>query len=212
MAKSKKWPKLIKNHQKWVKVTKNEWSNFTLRNDPPQVLAMGVDVGAKNRSKEGLIFKIPYAKLKNVKKQLKIMFCSKSSKSEKVTKTGKRKKWENQKSEKIKIIKNQQNAKPENVTKKVSKIDPPSKRPKCHLNGQNRHFVNSEPPGPAFFEFQGVPRDPVLRPKSTPLFLMAKNDHVLCIFMIYSFCILSFLINFDISHFDHFDVCDQRSA
>jgi len=40
-----------------------------LRNDPPQVLAMGVDVGAKNRSKEGLIFKIPFTKLKNMKKQ-----------------------------------------------------------------------------------------------------------------------------------------------
>jgi len=49
------------------------------------------------------------------------------------------------------------------------------KTPKCHLNGQNRHFVKSEPPGPAFFEFQGVPRDPVLRPKSTPLFLNGKK-------------------------------------
>jgi len=49
------------------------------------------------------------------------------------------------------------------------------KTPKCHLNGQNRHFVKSEPPGPAFFEFQGVPRDPVLRPKSTPLFLNVKK-------------------------------------
>ena len=54
------------------------------------------------------------------------------------------------------------------MTKKVSKNDPPSKTPKCQINGQNRHFVNSEPPGPALFEFQGVPRDPVLRPKSDP--------------------------------------------
>jgi len=69
MAKSKKWSNLSKNSQKWVKSDKNEWSNFTLRNDPLQVLAMGVDDGAKNRSKEGLIFKIPYAKLKNMKKQ-----------------------------------------------------------------------------------------------------------------------------------------------
>jgi len=52
--------------------------------------------------------------------------------------------------------------------KKVSKIDTPPKWPKCHLNGQNRHFVKSEPPGPALFEFQGVPRDPVLRPKNGP--------------------------------------------
>jgi len=50
------------------------------------------------------------------------------------------------------------------------------KTPKCHLNGQNRHFVKSEPPGPALFEFQGVPRDPVLRPKMTPLFLNVKSD------------------------------------
>ena len=65
MANRKKWHKLSKNSQKSLKTDKNEWSNFTLRNDPPQVLAMGVDDGAKNRSKEGLIFKIPYAKLKN---------------------------------------------------------------------------------------------------------------------------------------------------
>jgi len=46
-------------------MVKNSDQNLPLRNDPPQVLAMGVDAGAKNRSKEGLIFKIPYAKLKN---------------------------------------------------------------------------------------------------------------------------------------------------
>jgi len=39
-----------------------------LRNDPPKVLAMGVDAGAKNRSKEGLIFKIPFEKSKNKSK------------------------------------------------------------------------------------------------------------------------------------------------
>jgi len=32
------------------------------------VLAMGVDVGAKKGSKEGLIFTIPFAKLKNSEK------------------------------------------------------------------------------------------------------------------------------------------------
>jgi len=69
MAKLKNRLKLSKNSQKWVKMSKNSDQNLPLRNDPPQVLAMGVDVGAKNRSKEGLIFKIPYAKLKNVKKQ-----------------------------------------------------------------------------------------------------------------------------------------------
>jgi len=51
--------------------------------------------------------------------------------------------------------------------KKVSKIDPPWKRPKCQINGTFWHFAKSEPPGWALFRFQGVPRDPVLRPKST---------------------------------------------
>jgi len=41
---------------------------LTLRNDPPKVLAMGVDDGGQKGSKEGLIFKIPFAKLKNKSK------------------------------------------------------------------------------------------------------------------------------------------------
>jgi len=65
MAKSKKWSKLSKNSQKSLKTDKNEWSNFTLRIDPLQVLAMGVDDGGQKWSKEGLIFKIPFTKLKN---------------------------------------------------------------------------------------------------------------------------------------------------
>jgi len=91
-------------------------------------------------------------------------------------------------------------------------MTPSPKWPKCHLNDQNRHFVNSEPPGPAFFEFQGVPRDPVLRPKSTPSFLYVKNDHVFmfCAFSIspfctfYDFCI-SVKVTFlrGVSFFDH---------
>ena len=75
----------------------------------------------------------------------------------------------------------------------MSKIDPPWKRPKCHLNGQNWHFVKSEPPGPALFEFQGVPRDPVLRPKSDPLILNGKTQlhfHLFYIFSIYHFHVL----------------------
>jgi len=90
------------------------------------------------------------------------------------------KKCKSEKSDKMKKAKS---------VKKVWKSDPPSKTPKCHLNGQNRHFVKSEPPGPAFFEFQGVPRDPVLRPKSTPLFLNVKNDRV---FAFSSFAICAF--------------------
>jgi len=79
------------------------------------------------------------------------------------------------------------------MIKKVWKMHPPSKTPKCHLNGQNRHFVKSEPPGPALFEFQGVPRDPVLRPKSDPPFLNGKKwSHFVhfVILWIYHFTIL----------------------
>jgi len=47
------------------KLGKKKRCFFTLRNDPPKVLAMGVDDGGQKWSKEGLIFKIPFAKLKN---------------------------------------------------------------------------------------------------------------------------------------------------
>jgi len=47
------------------KLKKKKRHFLPLRNDPPKVLAMGVDAGAKNRSKEGLIFKIPFSKSKN---------------------------------------------------------------------------------------------------------------------------------------------------
>jgi len=69
MAKLKNHSKSLKISQKSLKTDKNEWQNFTLRNDPLKVLAMGVDDGGQKWSKEGLIFKIPYAKLKNTKKQ-----------------------------------------------------------------------------------------------------------------------------------------------
>jgi len=39
-----------------------------LRIDPLKVLAMGVDDGGQKWSKEGLIFKIPFEKLKNKSK------------------------------------------------------------------------------------------------------------------------------------------------
>jgi len=50
------------------KLRKKKRCFFTLRNDPPKVLAMGVDDGGQKGSKEGLIFKIPFAKLKNKSK------------------------------------------------------------------------------------------------------------------------------------------------
>jgi len=95
------------------------------------------------------------------------------------------------------------------MIKNVSKIDPPLKRAKCHLNDQNRQFVKSEPPGPALFEFQGVPRDPILRPKSDPLILNVKKWHhfmilAFCVFMIFMF--YHFLCFVEVTFFDHFDV------
>jgi len=133
MAKSKNQQKSLKNHLKWVKMTKNSDKISPLRNDPPQVLAMGVDVGAKNRSKEGLIFKIPFTKLKNTKNHSKTWKTQKSTKSEKVLKirkTEKQKKWQNVKSEKVKKWQNWNHQK---MTKKVSKIDPPLKKAKMSL-------------------------------------------------------------------------------
>jgi len=50
-------------------VTKNSDKNLPLRNEHHQVLAMGVDVGAKNRSKEGLIFTLEFSNLKNNKNE-----------------------------------------------------------------------------------------------------------------------------------------------
>jgi len=97
-------------------------------------------------------------------------------KSEKVSKIKKIKKHQNQQNVKIEKQKKWQNLNHEKLIKNVSKIDPPLKTPKCQINGQNRHFVKSEPPGPAFFEFQGVPRDPVLRPKNDPLILNGKSQ------------------------------------
>ena len=86
------------------------------------------------------------------------------------------------------------------MIKNSEKMGGTRKRPKCQINGQNRHFVKSEPPGPAFFEFQGVPRDPVLRPKMTPSFLNVKSDTFfdICHFMIYHFmhfCVFANVVN-----------------
>jgi len=92
MAKSKNHSKLTKNGQKTVKMSKNSKKKTPLRNDPLQVLAMGVDVGAKNRSKEGLIFTLEFSNLKNDENELKIMFSSKSTKTQKVTKIKKSRK------------------------------------------------------------------------------------------------------------------------
>jgi len=114
----------------------------------------------------------------------------KSTKTRKLRKCKNQKKWQNQKMQKVKKW---ENHKSEKVIKKVSKIDPPLKTPKCHLNGQNRHFVNSEPPGPALFEFQGVPRDPILRPKSDPLILNVKKWHTFWHLSFSPFYIFTFL-------------------
>jgi len=56
--------------------------------------------------------------------------------------------------------------------------------------------VKSEPPGPAFFEFQGVPRDPVLRPKNGPPILNGKTQLDFYIFTFFIFCILVILVIF----------------
>jgi len=85
-------------------------------------------------------------------------------KNQQIRKTGKSEKVKKLKKCKNQKIKNQQKVKNQNQkSEKSDKIKKPQKWSKCHLNGQNRHFVISEPPGPAFFGFwgfQGVPRLP----------------------------------------------------
>jgi len=85
--------------------------------------------------------------------------------------------------------------KSEKMSKNSEKKGGTPKTPKCHLNDQNRHFAKSEPPGWALFRFQGVPRDPVLRPKKGGQFLMWKSDHILCFHVLW---IVHFII---FSHF-----------
>jgi len=117
------------------------------------------------------------------------------------------------KSQKPEKHQNQENAKSEKVTKvkirkvmkKVSKIDPSSKRPKCQINGQNRHFAKSEPPGPAFFQSLGVPRDPILRPKSTWGGSDGEFWHTFSDFHFLTFMILSLFQFFSFVTFSHFD-------
>jgi len=119
---------------------------------------------------------------------LKIIKNRQNQKSDKMWKS---RKWKIIKSDKMEKWKSDKNSEKKGGTRK---------RPKCHLNGQNRHFAKSEPPGWALFEFQGVPRDPVLRPKIDPLFLNVKFDHV---FTFWSFSISPFCAFYD------FNKCDK---
>jgi len=77
---------MIKKNTLLKKLRKKKRSFFTLRIDPPKVLAMGVDDGGQKGSKEGLIFKIPFAKLKNKSKSIKNMKMSKNDKIRKSVK------------------------------------------------------------------------------------------------------------------------------
>jgi len=117
-----------------------------------------------------------------------------NQKRAKIRKCKKVKKWQNQKTEKVKKQKNQNHK-----SEKSEKMTQPPKTPKCHLNGTFWHFVKSEPPGPAFFEFQGVPRDPVLRPKLTPPYFWCFLHilwFVISTFLCFDhFCIFMFCVN-----------------
>jgi len=117
-----------------------------------------------------------------------------------------RKKWKSGKSEKVTKsentkIRKSRKCKSEKV-KKWQKMVPPLKCPKCQINDQNRHFVKSEPPGPAFFRFQGVPRDPVLRPKLDPPYFCTFS----VFFHFFNLHILSILLFFDFQLFGEIDV------
>ena len=86
-------------------------------------------------------------------KIIKIIKNTKNSKNQKIIKTQKSTKCKNQKTEKVK------NQKLKSEKSDIFKNT--QKWPKCQINGQNRHFVFSEPPGWAIFGFWrlwGVPR------------------------------------------------------
>jgi len=117
----------------------------------------------------------------------------KCQKSSKITKHEKQQNWENWKSDKIDKIQKPEKSKKWKSQKCKSEKWKKSKTPKsvkCQINGTFWHFVKSEPPGPAYFEFQGVPRDPVLRPKSGVGILNGKSQigfHHFHILWIYHF-------------------------
>jgi len=145
----------------------------------------------KRGQKRALSLRYPSRNWKTRKNSEKMQNQEKWQKSENHQKSEKQKKWKSDKSEKCKTWKSDKSEKWK-MSKNSEKSDPPWKRPKCQINGQKPHFVNSEPPGWALFEFQGVPRDPVLRPKSTPSFLNGKCDRI---FTFSSFVICAFWWN-----------------
>jgi len=105
----------------------------------------------------------------------------KNRKSDKMQKPEKWKKWKTQKWESEKW-----------------KNGKTSKTPKCQINGTFWQFVFSEPPGWALFQFQGVPRDRFLRPKTWYHILNGK----------WVSCFIHFplLRNWHFHHFCHFHV------
>jgi len=80
---------------------------------------------------------------------------------------------------------------------KMSKKSKTPKTPKCQINGTFWHFAKSEPPGWALFRFQGVPRDPILRPKTGYRILNVKIDiydlHILSFLCFHELCIFTIL-------------------
>ena len=134
-------------------------------------------------------------------------------KSSKIENHQKQQNWENWKSVKIDKMQKLKKWKKSKTQKHKSEKWKNTKTPKwskCHLNGQNRQFVFSEPPGPGVFQFQGVPRDRFLRPKSTPsllngnsqidfhLFLILANllFHHFCVLCILPFCWFWWFVTF----------------
>jgi len=187
---SEKWLKMSENHEKWQKKGA-QISHKELT--PSKCLPWERTTVRKRGQKRALSLRYPLQNWKTRKNSEKSCFHQKWQKIKKHQKCRNRENQKKWKSRKSKIRKSDKTEKWK-MMKKVSKMHTPPKTPKCHLNGQNRHFVKSEPPGPAFFRFQGVPRDPVLRPKSTPPFLNVKYDHI--------FVFLCFVI----CHFAHFCV------
>jgi len=108
-----------------------------------------------------------------------------NEKSDKIDKMQKLKKWKKSKTQKHKS--------------KKWKNTKTWKRPKCQINGTFWHFAFSEPPGPGVFQFQGVPRDRFLRPKSGMRILNGKSFSCFLYFHI--------LANWHFHLFHYFMIC-----
>jgi len=151
---------MSKNHQKRSKKS-DQISHKELT--PPKCLPWEWTMVGKRGQKRALSLRYPPRNWKIMKNSEKSCFAQNRQKVKKWQKSENHKNTKINKMQKVKKSKSDKNRKGEKIIKKSDILKKPQKWPKWQINGQNRHFVISEPPGPAFFGFwgfQGVPRLP----------------------------------------------------